>query len=115
MRRNAIVIAVVSVIVGAFMATMLPVQAHHSDRRMKARILSLEIELSNLEGFIVDCLYTQGVSQYNDYRSVSGGQVTALDLDTSTAPRFLMVGLEPSCAGAFKVSPGKTGAAKLRR
>lgn len=115
-RRNAIVIAVVSLIIGAFMASMLPVQAHHSDRAMKSRIRNLEFQVADIQGVLSECFYYQGMSQFNDYRSVSGGQVSALDLDTSTAPQFLglFVYNTPSCLSARKMISGAAKMPKAR-
>ena len=114
MRKNVVVMAVVSLIVGAFIATMLPVQAHHSDRALKSRLRNLEFQMSEMQNLINDCFYTQGISRFNDYRSVSGSQITALDVDTTTAPQYLMLALRPECAGVAKQisNAGKVGAAR---
>ena len=110
MRKNAIVIAVVSLIIGAFMVSMLPVQAHHSDRAMKRRITTLERQVAELqshvvqlEDFIYPCLTTvRGVSQRTGYRAFDNTETVALQWDTSNAPEAFVMLVNPSCVGAAK-------------
>jgi hypothetical protein len=106
-RRNAIVLAVVSLIVGAFMVSMLPVQAHHSDRAIKRR-------LANLEYMMSTCLYYIPVSRFDDYRAANGTQVTALDVhdDQTIAPQYLMLAIQNNseCITARRMI---SGAAKM--
>lgn len=103
MRRNAIVLAVVSLLVGAFMVSMLPVQAHHSDRSFRRRLANLEYVMSN-------CFYYIPATRFNDYRAANGAQVTALDVhdDQTVAPQYLLLGLQNNseCVGARKMISG---------
>lgn len=112
MRRNVIVLAVVSLIIGAFMASMLPVQAHHSDASMKRRIRNLEFKVTDIENLIANCFYYQGVTQFNDYRAANGNQLTALDIDTGANPQFLMLAVRND-AGCLSARKMISGAAKM--
>lgn len=113
--RDKIIIGIVSMVAGAMLMSIAPVQAHHNDYNLKQRVKRLENKMANVEYITYQCLYAVGVSQYDGYlwEDFYGNvyEETALDFDPEFDPNEWMMVAEPSCVstssqqGVFKQLP----------
>lgn len=99
--RDKIFIGILSMVAGAMLMSLAPVQAHHNDYSLKQRVKRLENKMASVEYITFNCTFVTGMSQYWGYLYEDDlGDIwleTAMDYDTTNYPDDWVMVADPSC------------------